>query len=96
MKHYIVEITFKVPFEKVEPVVPAHRAYLRVNYDKGILLCSGPKIPRDGGLLVARGESIDVINELIANDPYNLNGVADYRVVEFVPVYFQPILENWV
>jgi uncharacterized protein YciI len=96
MKHFIVEITFKAPLEKVEPIVPAHREFLQVNYDKGIILFSGPKVPRDGGLIVARAESIDSLNNVILHDPYNLNGVANYRIIEFNPVKFQPFMQEWV
>lgn len=96
MKHFVVEITFSVPFEKVEPVVPAHREFLQGGYDAGLLLMSGPQNPRVGGIVVARAESLEAIQALFAKDPYQLNGVATYRFVEFNPVKRQAFLESWV
>lgn len=96
MLHFVVDIIFKEDFQKIEPVVPAHREFLQSGYDKGLLLCSGPKIPRTGGIVIARAESREQIEELFTHDPYSLNGFADYRFTEFNPVKFQPLLKDWI
>ena len=54
MKHFIVEITYKVSFEEMQKVLPAHRIYLDEGYEKGILLMSGPQNPKTGGIVIAR------------------------------------------
>jgi uncharacterized protein YciI len=96
MKHFIIDIIFKVPFEKVEPIVPEHRAFLQIGYNKGLLLFSGPKIPREGGIVAARAESFEEIKAFFENDPYALNNVADHKIIEFNPVKFQEFAKNWV
>lgn len=96
MKHFVVEILFSVPFEQVEPVVPAHREFLQIGYDAGQLLMSGPQNPRVGGIVIARAESLEVVQALFAQDPYALNKVATYRFIEFNPVKRQPFLESWI
>lgn len=96
MKHFVVEILFSVPFEKVEPVVPAHREFLQGGYDSGLLLMSGPQNPRIGGVLIARAESLEAVQAFVDKDPYKLNGVATYRFIEFNPVKRQAFMESWV
>lgn len=38
MKHFIVEINYLVPLERIQESVPPHRAYLQLGYDAGLLL----------------------------------------------------------
>lgn len=96
MKHFVAEITFTVPFEKVEPVVPAHREFLKAGYDSELLLMSGPQNPRVGGVLIARADSLETLQAFTAKDPYVLNGVASYRFIEFNPVKYQSFMESWL
>jgi len=96
MKHFIVEITYTEPWEKIEPVVPEHRLFLQGYYDKGMLLMSGPQNPKVGGILVAKAESLQQIEAMIAEDPYNKHTIATYRIVEFNPVKYQDWMKSWV
>lgn len=96
MKHFIIEITYTAPFEQIEPIVPDHRAFLQAGYDQGWLLCSGPSVPRTGGMVVCRAPSLEAIQEFFNKDPYRINGVAGYRFVEFQPVLHQSFLQEWV
>jgi uncharacterized protein YciI len=96
MKHCMVEITYTAPLEKIDEVLPEHRAYLQLGYDSGMLLCSGPMTPRTGGVVLARAESIDDVKAYFAADPYRMRGMAEYRFVEFSPVKHQPFLKEWV
>ena len=96
MKHFIVEITYTVPAEKLAEIVTEHRAYLQIGYDKGWLLCSGPQEPRIGGMVVARAPSMEDLQGFFKDDPYNKKGLATYRFVEFNPVKFQPFFEAWL
>jgi uncharacterized protein YciI len=48
MKHFVIELTYTVPYEDLEAIRPAHRSFLQTGYDKGWLLMSGPLVPRPG------------------------------------------------
>jgi len=96
MKHFVIEITYTAPMEKIMEVVTDHRAFLRGAMEGGTLLFSGPQSPRVGGMLVARAESREEIEQLFAGDPYNLAGLTSYRFVEFEPVLAQPFMADWV
>ena len=96
MKHFIVEITYTVPAEQLGDVTPEHRAYLQTGYDSGLLLFSGPQVPRVGGIAVARAASLEEIQQFFADDPYQKRGLAIYRFVEFNPVKNQAFMEPWL
>ncbi len=96
MKHFIVEITYRVPAEALGDVTAQHRAYLQAGYEGGMLLFSGPQVPRIGGVIVARAESFEEIERFFSRDPYRVNGLADYRFVEFNPVFSQDFMKSWV
>lgn len=96
MKHYIILIHYKVPFEQFESIVPIHREHLQRGVDAGIVLLSGPRVPRKGGVIIAKAESPDVIHNLIEDDPYKVNGVAEYEIIEFSPGRRQSFLSPWI
>jgi uncharacterized protein YciI len=96
MKHFIVDIQYLVPVDQLADILPAHRAFLQTGYENGLLLLSGPKEPRTGGLLVARSESLDALREFFSHDPYHLNNLALHTFTEFNPVLRQSWLEDWV
>ena len=95
MPHYIVEITYRVPLSRIEQTVKAHRAYLQTGCDRGLLLACGPQNPRQGGILIARTAERSELEAFIAQDPYRLEELADYRLIEFLPVMHQPWAAEW-
>lgn len=96
MKHFIVEITYRIPVEQLGETVGEHRKFLQTGYDRGLLLCSGPQVPRTGGMVVARAGSVDDLRAFFKGDPYAIKGLATYRFVEFEPVKYQPFLQDWI
>jgi uncharacterized protein YciI len=95
MRHFLVEITYTAPLTAIDAAVSAHRAFLQGGYDHGLLLMSGPMNPRSGGVVIARGESVEAIKAFFHNDPYQRQGLASYRIVEFTPVKHQPQIADW-
>ncbi|MBF6671092.1 MULTISPECIES: YciI family protein [Glutamicibacter] len=68
---------------------PAHREYLVgfVNEGPARVLASGPTPATDGALLIIAAESEAVLNELLANDPFNKVGaIAQANISEWNPV----------
>ena len=97
MKHFLLEGQHIVPFEQRAPeLIAAHRQFLQEGYDKGRFLLSGPSIPPKGGILIARAESLEELNEFLADEPYCKANVMRFsKITEFDPVQQQPILKEW-
>lgn len=96
MKHFLLESTYLVPTEQLLAVRPAHRSYMQVGIDHGLVLFAGPQASGVGGLILARADSQATVEDFFASDPYVREGFARYRYVEFTPVLHAPLLADWV
>lgn len=96
MKHFLVDIHYLVPVEQLADILPDHRAFLKTGYEKGLLLLSGPKEPRTGGMAIARAETREALEAFFLKDPYHIKNVATHTFTEFNPVLRQTWLEDWI
>ncbi len=85
---FIAILTYKKPLEEVDRHLQAHRDYLAVHYAAGDFIASGPQTPRIGGVIMMKSDNRALVDSIIAQDPFNINGIADYRIVEFTPTMF--------
>ena len=85
---FIAILTYKKPLEEVDRHLQAHREYLAEHYAAGDFIASGPQTPRVGGVIMMKAENRAVVDAIIAQDPFNINGIADYQIVEFTPTMF--------
>ncbi|ARP73251.1 hypothetical protein LK07_29630 [Streptomyces pluripotens] len=89
---FILELVYTAPLDVVDALLPDHVAWLDEQYEKGLILASGRKKPRDGGVMVAVAEDRTRIEEAIASDPFAAAGVCTYRVTEFIATKTAPEL----
>jgi len=83
---FIINIAYRVDLKIIEQNLSAHRAFLQIGYKKGFLIASGPRTPRVGGCVIGVFNSIQNVDEFIKNDPFYVNNLAKYEIVEFSPV----------
>ncbi len=81
-------LRYRKDLEEVLPHLEAHRAYLRELKAKGLLLASGPLMPRSGGALLLRipGDETAQLDAIRDNDPFVKAGVAQYELMPWDPV----------
>ena len=85
---FIAILTYKKPLSEVDRFLAAHREYLAEHYAAGDFIASGPQTPRIGGVIMIKAENRPAVDDIIAKDPFNVNGIADYQIVEFTPTMF--------
>lgn len=85
---FIAILTYKKPLEEVDRHLQAHRDYLAEHYAAGNFIASGPQTPRFGGVIMIKTDNRAAVDSIIAQDPFNINGIADYQIVEFTPTMF--------
>lgn len=85
---YIAIVRYKKSLEEVDRFLQAHRDYLATQYAAGNLICTGPQTPRVGGVIMIKALGREKVEAIIANDPFNVNGIADYQIIEFNPTVF--------
>ena len=74
----------------------SHRAFLAKHYAAGTFLASGPKEPRTGGMILASCKSVEDLAAALAQDPFHMYEVAEYRVTKFHVRAAGPRLESLV
>ncbi|WP_290160034.1 YciI family protein [uncultured Duncaniella sp.] len=85
---FIAILTYKKPIEEVDRFLQAHRDYLAEHYAAGDFIASGPQTPRIGGVIMIKADNREAMDSIIVQDPFNINGIADYQIVEFTPTMF--------
>lgn len=83
---FILNLTYVKPLDEIETFLSQHRAFLDHYYQKEIFLLSGPKEPRNGGIIICHAASQDDVKQIISEDPFFIHKVAEYEIVEFIPV----------
>jgi uncharacterized protein YciI len=80
---FVIELTYKATLDQIDAHMTEHVKFLRKHYAAGNFVVSGRKIPRDGGIILAVGESREQIEHLMKEDPFYKFGLADFRVIQF-------------
>ncbi len=94
-KHFVIESAYLAGLEQIDEKLAAHRAHLETGFRSGMLLASGPQVPRTGGMILARARDRSEVEAFLARDPFALAGISKYRVVEFEPVKQAPLFAGW-
>lgn len=93
---FIVIVTYIKPLEIVDQYLQPHRNYLDECYAKNYLVVSGPQNPRTGGVLVSALSDRTIIDQIIENDPYFINNIAEYQIIEFNPVKYHSNFKQFI
>lgn len=94
---FIAILTYKKPLEEVDCFLQAHRDYLAEHYAAGDFIASGPQNPRIGGVIMMKTDNRADVDAIISQDPFNINEIADYQIVEFKSTMFcDAVLSNFL
>jgi uncharacterized protein YciI len=77
----ILSLTYKKPIEEVERHSRTHLDWVKEGYERGLFLASGRKVPRTGGVILAKGKRAD-IEAFLESDPFVIHGIGDYDITE--------------
>jgi uncharacterized protein YciI len=80
---YLVDIEYIAETDAVMAQLDAHMEFVGAGFGRGDFLVAGRKMPRTGGIFLARGPSKTAVEELMATDPFATSGVAQITVTEF-------------
>jgi uncharacterized protein YciI len=67
---FIVDLKYIVPLEQIDAHMNDHVKFLRKYYKQNVFVASGRKVPRTGGIILALAGSMDEIQQIISEDPY--------------------------
>ena len=82
---FIITSIYVKAMDQVEKFLVAHREFLDTYYKKGIFIASGRKATGDGGVILAKNCTKDDIENILKNDPFSIEDISHYEVIEFSP-----------
>lgn len=82
---FIISSVYKKPIDVVDAFLKPHRDFLDEYFKKGVFIASGAKVPRDGGVIIAKADSKETLRKIMAEDPFTKHGVSEYEYIEFKP-----------
>ncbi len=93
---FAIHSVYLKPLAEVDKFLEAHRAFLKPFYSRGIIICSGPRIPRTGGFILMNVPNKSEAMDIMKKDPYVINNIAEYSFIEFEPRTFSPGFEKFL
>jgi uncharacterized protein YciI len=87
---FIVTLTYLKPVDEIDALMNDHVAWLKRHYDSGLFIASGRRVPRVGGVIIARSGDEPALRAALAEDPFVIHAAARCEVVEFTPSMTAP------
>jgi len=79
---------YQKPLSEVEKFLAEHKTYLDKYYSTKNFIASGRQNPRVGGVILCKAESKEEILSIIKEDPFFVNDIAKYEIIEFEPTKY--------
>lgn len=80
---YIAVLTYIRPVEEIDACLADHIAWLEEGYAAGAFIASGRRVPRNGGVILAKGDSLEEVQARLSQDPFQIQGLAKVDVIPF-------------
>ena len=88
---YVVVLTYIKPLEEVDRAIPE---WLKKGYADGLFLASGRRIPRTGGVILAKCDSRETLQARLSQDPFQQLGLARTEIIPFEASMASPALQS--
>ncbi len=82
---FVILLNYIKPLSEVDRFVGEHREFLERYYTSDHFLLSGRKEPRTGGVILSKAKTRAEIEDIVLNDPFNREKIAEYEIIEFLP-----------
>lgn len=80
---YLLNVKFKVPVDQLEAYVSEHVSWVKSHIATEFFLIAGPRLDKNGGIIIANSCDKDKINEAVSNDPFVKAELAEYELTGF-------------
>ncbi len=91
---YVVILTYIKPLEDVDAQIAEHVEWLKKGYSEGVFLTSGRRIPRNGGVILAKCDSLESLEARLSQDPFQKFNIAKAEIIPFEATMKAELLEN--
>jgi uncharacterized protein YciI len=91
---FIINLKYIVPLEQLDEHMAEHVTYLKKYYKADVFIVSGRKVPRTGGVIIAQADSKEILEKIIADDPFYKYKLAEFTITEFLASQAHPVLKD--
>jgi len=85
---FIIILKYEKSIKSVEQHLEEHIMFLEKYYALNKFICSGRQEPRTGGIILCNSKGKEEVNLIIKEDPFYINQVAKYEIIEFIPTKY--------
>jgi uncharacterized protein YciI len=86
----VLKLTYLQPLDVIEQTRAAHLAWLQKEIGNGRLILAGRQADQSGGVLITGDIDDDEADNVVASDPYQQAGVANYERITFNGAFRAP------
>ncbi|MDR5755847.1 YciI family protein [Caballeronia sp. LZ035] len=87
---YLINLRYTGALAEIDDALDAHRVFLERYFAAGVFVIAGPKVPRDGGVIVASGIEREQLDAILAEDPFARQKLVHYEITEFKATRLAP------
>ena len=93
---FLVLLNYKKDISEVENYLEEHIDFLDKYYSTKKFIFSGRKNPRTGGVILMNAKDRDEVIDIISQDPFHREEVAEYEIIEFIPTKFDEDFASFI
>ena len=85
MNIFVIILRYLYSIERLNEFRDKHVEFLNKYYDRKIFLLSGVQNPKNGRIIIAKANNRQEISEILTEDPFYYNKLAEFSIYEFQP-----------
>lgn len=93
---FILKLKYSKSIEEVDNILKSHLEYLEGYCSSGEFICCGRLNPRTGGVILCNAKDMGEVEALIKEDPFYVNEIGEYEIIEFLPVKYADGFERYI
>ena len=80
---FIIELVYEKSLKAIDAHMGEHMQFLNKHYAAGSFIMSGRKVPRTGGIIIAKCKTKKTLEKIMKQDPFYKQGLATFSIIEF-------------
>ena len=93
---YILEVNFHEEQSILSSYVAEHTKWVKKGILDNLFIMAGQKTGVNGGVIITVDMPEEILEKLISQDPFMINGLASYRSFHFEPALYQDVLSKFI
>ncbi len=93
---FLIHVNYKKSLAEVDQHIAKHSEFLDKQYANKKFILSGRRNPRTGGVILAYNCDRKELEKIVSQDPFYINQIAEYEIVEFKPTKYDAAFKPFI